>query len=374
MSATRYAYMGGCDGTSNVLGGMLCGIKPSGTHAHSLVSAYTDISELRTRMLIKADGSKEIDIVELALKYKKELHFDVSSMGELAAFISFAQAFPNRFLALVDTYDTLQSGVPNYICVALALYDCGYKALGIRLDSGDLAYLSREARNMFIDVDKKYKLDNYLKSSNIVASNDINEEVLNSLRDQPHEINTYGIGTNLVTCQGTPALGMVYKLVEINGAPRIKLSQEVKKVTIPGSKEVYRLIGNTGIPILDLIIRSGETRPAAGSTLLCRHPFDEQKRAYVTPAKVLPLLRLVWKGAKANNDDVPKDCPKDINIRYNFPTLLKLKEFVTYQLQLLREDHLRPLNATPYKVSVSPELYHYIHDLWMRDTPIPHLE
>jgi nicotinic acid phosphoribosyltransferase len=103
--------------------------------------------------------------------------------------------------------------------------------LGIRLDSGDLAYLSKEARAMFVAADRVFPFANLASNCRIVASNDINEAVLMSLNDQGHSIDTFGIGTNLVTCQAQPALGMVYKLVEINGKPRMKLSQEVTKVT-----------------------------------------------------------------------------------------------------------------------------------------------
>ena len=162
----------------------------------------------------------------------------------------------------MDTYDTLSSGVPNFICVALALRELGYVAKGIRLDSGDLAYLSKEARRLFRAADARY--GSSLHSCTVVASNDINEAVLLSLNDQGHEIDAFGVGTNLVTCQAQPALGMVYKLVEINGVPRIKLSQDVGKVTIPGAKEAYRLIGTEGVPLLDVLVRVGEARPVAG--------------------------------------------------------------------------------------------------------------
>jgi nicotinate phosphoribosyltransferase len=142
MSASRYAFMGGCDATSNVAAGKAFGVPIRGTHAHSMVCAYTSLEDLSTRML----GDK--DIVALALKYREELGFHIASKGEMAAFIAFAQAFPKNLLCLVDTYDTLNSGVPNYICVALALLECGYEPRGIRLDSGDLAYLSKEARKL----------------------------------------------------------------------------------------------------------------------------------------------------------------------------------------------------------------------------------
>jgi nicotinate phosphoribosyltransferase len=129
--------------------------------------------------------------------------------------VSFALAYPNNFLSLVDTYDTLNSGVPNFLCVALALNKLGYKPAGIRLDSGDLAFLSVEARQMFDQIGARYNINlNHLK---IVASNDINESVIHALNQQGHKITVYGIGTNLVTCQSQPALGMVYKLVEVRG-------------------------------------------------------------------------------------------------------------------------------------------------------------
>lgn len=190
MTATRYAYLGGCDATSNVLAGHLSGVAPKGTHAHALVCSYSKLSDLSSREL---SGKDFVSVVE---RYKSELGYDRTNEGELAAFIAFAQAFPLNFLALVDTYDTLNSGVPNYICVALALRDFGFTPKGIRLDSGDLSYLSKETRRMFRDVDAKLGSD--LAKGNIVASNDINEEVLLSLGEQGHEINTFGIGTHLV--------------------------------------------------------------------------------------------------------------------------------------------------------------------------------
>jgi nicotinate phosphoribosyltransferase len=222
MSASRYSYMGGCDGTSNVLAGKVYGVPPRGTHAHSMVCSYTSLSDLSSPML----GDK--NLVELSLKYRKEMGTVIASEGELAAFIAFSQCFPDNFLALVDTYDTLNSGVPNFLAVALALLECGHTPRGIRLDSGDLAYLSKEARKQFRECDAKYGTK--IAQCNIVASNDLNEAVLLSLQEQGHEINTFAIGTNLVTCQAQPALGMVYKLVEINGEPRIKLSQDSVKV------------------------------------------------------------------------------------------------------------------------------------------------
>ncbi|KAJ0412546.1 hypothetical protein ATCC90586_006913 [Pythium insidiosum] len=353
LSASRYSYMAGFDGTSNVLAGKLHNIPIKGTHAHAYVQAHTSLDDVKLPML----GDK--NLLETALKYRRELDFSRTNDGELAAFVSYAIAFPDTFLALVDTYDTLSSGVPNFLCVALALHELGYKPIGIRLDSGDLSYLSKQARAKFIEVSERYGID-YFKRLNITASNDINEAVLNSLNEQGHEIDSYGIGTHLVTCQAQPALGMVYKLVEMNGSPRIKLSQDPSKVTIPGRKEAYRLVGSNGRPLLDLMIGCNEQAPQVGVKLLCRNPFDELRRAYVTPSAVIPLHDLVWDGANGG-------------IVGPLPTLEERRTYVQQQFEQIREDVVRSLNPTPYKVSVSCELYDFIHELWMQEFPVQEL-
>jgi nicotinate phosphoribosyltransferase len=353
MSASRYSFMGGFDGTSNVLAGCLYNIPVSGTHAHSFVVSYNSLSELSSRYL------DDIDVVEEIMQLRRENNWLHTNEGELAAFLGYAMAFPKNFLALIDTYDTLRSGILNFCAVAIVLFRLGYYPLGVRLDSGDLAYLSKECRRIMKDVGVKYGFD--LGACKIVASNDINEDVLHSLNDQSHEIDSFGIGTNLVTCQSQPALGMVFKLVEINGKPRIKLSNDIEKITLPGAKEVYRLIGVEGVPLLDLVIRVGESPPMTGKRIMCRHPFDEKKRAYVTPQDVIPLHYLFWDGENGG-------------VQVKLPTLEELKFFVNSQLTLMREDHLRTLNATPYKVSVSTELYTFLHDLWSREVPIVELK
>lgn len=126
-------------------------------------------------------------------------------------------------LIIVYFFNSLHSsGILNFCAVALALHDQGYRPVGIRIDSGDLAYLSNQARDMFEKVAAQYQLEWFAKLT-IVASNDINEETILSLNEQKHKIDVFGIGTHLVTCQKQPALGCVYKLVEVNGQPRIKL-------------------------------------------------------------------------------------------------------------------------------------------------------
>ena len=175
--------------------------------------------------------------------------------------------------------------------MALALNDYGYRAIGIRIDSGDLAYLSRVVKETMERVGKKYELD-WFKSMVITASNDINEETILSLNEQGHKITCFGIGTHLVTCQRQPALGCVYKLVEVNGKPKIKLSQDVQKVTMPGQKIAFRLYSSDGHALIDLMMRPGENPPEVGRRVLCRHPFEESKRAYVMPHKVEPLYKV----------------------------------------------------------------------------------
>lgn len=354
LSASRYAYMAGFDGTSNVLAGKLHGIPIKGTHAHAFVQAHTTLEDVK---ISTVNGHNLFDLV---MKYRKQLDAMRTNDGELAAFISYAIAFPKNFLALVDTYDTLSSGVPNFLAVALALHEIGFKPIGIRLDSGDLAYLSKQARARFLEVSTQFGIESF-KTLGITASNDINEAVLNSLNEQGHEIDAYGIGTHLVTCQAQPALGMVYKLVEINGQPRIKLSQDPSKVTIPGRKEAYRLVAANGSPLLDLMIGCDEQPPQVGKKLLCRNPFDELRRAYVTPSAVIPLHELVWDGANGG-------------IVGTLPTLVERRKLVADQFELIREDVVRSLNPTPYKVSVSCELYDFIHELWMKEFPVQELE
>lgn len=154
----------------------------------------------------------------------------------------------------------------------MALSDFGYRPIGIRLDSGDLAYLSNRARDAFRKIAEELSLPWFAQLS-IVASNDINEETILSLNDQHHQIDCFGIGTHLgkkpvnsiffclyiffillVTCQKQPALGCVYKLVEINKQPKIKLSEDLEKVTIPGRKDIYRLYGSDGLKLVLLFI------------------------------------------------------------------------------------------------------------------------
>ncbi|CAG7659360.1 unnamed protein product [Allacma fusca] len=358
LSASKYAYLGGFDGTSNVLAGKLYQIPVRGTHAHAYISSFSDCEELKCRTMKHKETGEEQDFIEMCKNWKTELApffalmKEESSDGELAAFASYALAFPEAFVALVDT-----SGLLNFCAVAMALNDMGFIPKGIRIDSGDLAYLSTLSRATFERVATKYNLD-WFRTLMIVASNDINEETIWSLNEQGHQIDCFGIGTHLVTCQRQPALGCVYKLVAINSTPKIKLSEDVEKVTMPGRKDVFRLYGGDGHALIDLLVQTGEPAPEIGSRVLCRHPFHESKRAWVNPAKVEPLYKMYWKDGK---------------ICEPLPQLVEIRQWVHESLKTLRQDHKRNLNPTPFKVAVSDRLYHFIHDLWLENAPIGEL-
>eukprot|EP01101_Sappina_pedata_P009347 TRINITY_DN5428_c0_g1_i1.p1 TRINITY_DN5428_c0_g1~~TRINITY_DN5428_c0_g1_i1.p1 ORF type:complete len:583 (+),score=215.95 TRINITY_DN5428_c0_g1_i1:22-1749(+) len=356
ISASRYSYIGGFDGTSNVLAGQLFGFSVKGTHAHAFVSAFTSDSVLPSAMLKHKQTGQEMDLLALAKSAADFFPIEQANSGELIAFVAFALAHPDTFLALIDTYNTLCSGLPNFLAVAYALHQCGYRAVGIRLDSGDLAYLSKETRKTFAAAAKKLGEGfEYFTKFNICASNDLNEQTILSLNQQGHEIDTFGVGTNLVTCQAQPALGAVYKLVEIQGIPRIKLSESMEKITLPGRKEAYRLYDRNGGPIFDVLAKAGGEIPEAGKKILCRHPFDETKRAFVTPTTVEPIHKLVWNNGKLEEP---------------LRTLDEIKTFASAQIASLREDIVRALNPTPYKVSVTNELYEFFHNLWLEEAPI----
>ncbi|KAL2522557.1 Nicotinate phosphoribosyltransferase 1 [Forsythia ovata] len=369
IGASKYSYMGGFDATSNVAAGKLFGIPLRGTHSHAFVSSFMSPDEITDKLLQSFDGSDScedfVSLVQTWLRKLKRSHvlggiFGETNQSELAAFTSYALAFPSNFLALVDTYDVMRSGIPNFCAVALALKDLGYKAVGIRLDSGDLAYLSCEARKFFQAIEKEFGVPDFGKTS-ITASNDLNEETLDALNKQGHEVDGFGIGTHLVTCYAQPALGVVFKLVEINNQPRIKLSEDVSKVSIPCKKRCYRLYGKEGYPLVDIMVGENEPPPKVGERILCRHPFNESKRAFVVPQHVEELLKCFWPGRSGK-------------AREELPPIKLIRERCIKQLDQMRTDHMRRLNPTPYKVSVSAKLYDFIHFLWLNEAPVGELQ
>ena len=359
MSASKYSQIGGFVGTSNVQAGKLLDAELSGTHAHSFVQAYASLDEVKTLTVTHKDTKESILLLPLVkeqreiLAEEEDMAYATTNDGELAAFTAYAAAFPDSFLCLVDTYDTLQSGLLNFIIVASVLFEkCGYRPKGIRLDSGDLASPSTECARILESFPWAWTLS-------IVVSNDINERTLYELNSKEHAINVYGIGTNLVTCQAQPALGCVYKLVQLNGSPRMKLSQDIGKMTIPGRKRPYRLYGSDGCPILDVMLAPDESTPSKGKTILCRHPAMAQKRANVTPSKVETLLFLVFRNGTLLDG---------VN-----PTIEEAREAVAKQLNMFHPEILRRKDPKPYKVSLSDKLYKFLHEMWENASIIPEL-
>lgn len=366
LAASKYCYVGGFDGTSNLLAGKLFGIPVKGTQAHSFVCSFSHAQSVECRLAPSNGGDKkdlfalaESKLEMLMSKCKWGVSKSEVSQGELCAFSAYAVAFPTNFLALIDTYDVLRSGVINFSAVTLALHELGYRALGVRIDSGDLSYLSKEVRARFRMVAALDESLKWFEHLTIVASNDINEDTIVSLNEQQHEIDAFGVGTHLVTCQKQPALGCVYKLVALSGSPRIKLSAEMSKLTIPGRKLCYRLYGKEGYGICDLMMLEDEEPPKANVPILCRHPFLESKRALVLPSKVEALQLLFW---------------SDGEIKQDLPSLAEMRSHVNDSLNLMRKDHRRLLNPTPYKVSVSEKLYTFLHAIWLQNAPIGQLE
>lgn len=231
LAATRAAYVGGVDATSNLLAGQLFGIPVSGTHAHSWVQAFE---------------------------------------SESAAFEAYGTAFPHDSVFLVDTYNTLE-GVKHAIQVARKLQPSGFTFNGIRLDSGDLTYLSMEARRLLDEAG--------FTETNIVASNDLNEHIITSLKQEGAKIDVWGVGTQMVTAYDQPALGGVYKLAALrqedgSWSYNIKLSEQLEKTSNPGVQQVRRYYDENGY-IADMIFNEAEPLP---ENILIVNPLDSTHR------------------------------------------------------------------------------------------------
>lgn len=342
VNASRYSYVGSFDSTSNVLAGMIYGIPVAGTVAHSFVSSFTSVDQLKTTKLAHKDTGEMVDIWECAQKVLKEMEF-TTNQSELAAFVSQAVSYPTNFLALVDTYGSLKSGVPNFMAVAYGLHQAGYRGLGVRLDSGDLSSLSKEVRKLFVRFAEQYKIP-YAAEFNITASDNINEDELMRLNREGHEINSYGIGTHLVTCQKQPALGGVYKLVEIMGQPRVKVSNNVDKSTLPAKKDIYRLYDESGAEIADLLTISGESvEPGEISAF---QVYPESKPVTVKAAQAKPMLIKVWEGGTVRTDNVHEVRARVIKAKETFnPSVFAVT------------------NEKPYSVIISTKLHKLLCDL-----------
>mmetsp|Transcript_40327 Transcript_40327/g.97392 ORF Transcript_40327/g.97392 Transcript_40327/m.97392 type:complete len:537 (+) Transcript_40327:49-1659(+) len=349
-TASKYSYVAGFSATSNVQAGKQFGIPIAGTHAHAYVQAFSSLDDVQELQLLNKKTQTMEAFLPKVLGYRK----DGTNDGELAAFVAYACAFPETCLCLVDTYDTIQSGLPNFIATAMALDDFGYQPKGIRLDSGDLSALSLKCKAAFEEAKESTTREAFGKLT-IVASNDINEETLYQLAESGHGITAFGIGTNLVTCQAQPALGCVYKLVEWKGAPRIKLSNDLPKITIPSRKNVYRLFGKEGTPLMDYMTMQDESPPKPGDRITCRHPFKAQTRLVCTPTSVVTLHSVVFA-------DGAKVAPAE--------SLSETRSYVQNELEKFPDAIRRYEDPEEYQMMVSITLYKFLHDLWERNAPI----
>ena len=296
----RAAVIGGCSSTSNVIAGQMFGIPVSGTMAHSWI-----------------------------------MDFD----SEYEAFKAYAASYPDNCLLLVDTYDTLRSGVPNAIKVFKELAAAGHRPRGIRLDSGDFAYLSKKARKMLDAAG--------FPDAIICASGDLDEYSMTSLMQQGAKIDLWGVGTKLITSQEMPALGGVYKLAAVfreDGTmiPKIKLSDNAAKITNPSFKNLFRLYDKeSGMAIADLITMREEAVEEE-QPLTIFHPLETWKRTTVKNFRAEPLLHTIVKRGK---------------LVYEFPELMEVQAFSKAELSKFWEEYLRLDMPELYKVDLSEKLH-----------------
>ncbi len=300
----RAAVIGGCIGTSNVLAGQLFDIPVKGTHAHSWIMSFPD---------------------------------------EYTAFKAYADMYPGACILLVDTYDTLKSGVPNAIRVFSEMREAGIPLTfyGIRLDSGDLAYLSKKARKMLDDAG--------FEDAVISASNDLDEFLIDSLKEQGAAITSWGVGTHLITSKDNPSFGGVYKLAAIMGEdgrfiPKIKLSENSEKVTNPGDKIIYRIYEKeSGKLKADLICLADEVFDE-GEDMLLFDPAEPWKKTRLAGGTytLRPILQQIFKNGEC--------C-------YTSPKVMEIREYCQRELDTLWDETKRLVNPHGVYVDLSRRLY-----------------
>ncbi len=294
LSEVRGAYIGGVRSTSNVWAGKVFNIPVKGTHAHSWIMSFPD---------------------------------------ELSAFRAYADVFPDSSILLVDTYDTLESGIPNAIVVARELREQGHELLGVRLDSGDLAYLSKETRKMLDSAG--------FPNVKILASNELDEYVIRSIRDQGGRVDIYGVGTRLATCQGEGggALGGVYKLVRFEDQPKLKVTSDTTKSTVPDFKRLLRVMNDHGHFLMDVMCLEGEDLKPGDIVYDPTSPI--RHKAIPDGVSFQDLRHMVMDGGK------PCSTP---------PALDEIADHAAEQLRHVPEGTLRFENPHLYKVSISQKL------------------
>lgn len=291
LHASRAAVVGGFSGTSNVVAGKEFDLPVSGTMAHSYIQSFDD---------------------------------------ELTAFRHYAEIHPDATVLLVDTYDSIKSGVPNAITVAKEMEQKGQRLKGIRLDSGDLAYLAKKSRAMLDEAGLEYVT--------IAASNQLDEHIIKSLLEQKAPIDVFGVGTSLVTGKPDSALDGVYKLSESGGKPRIKISENTEKITLPSRKQVWRLTAQNGRwSGADVIALQDETNIRG-----MIHPVDITKSMTFENLKLTPLLNPVMKkGNRVSNSKTVSEIsafstnrfaelPLEFK-RFNYPHIYKVG--ISYNLR-----------------------------------------
>lgn len=307
----RAAMIGGCIGTSNVLTGQMFQVPVKGTHAHSWIMSFPD---------------------------------------EYTAFKTYAELYPNACILLVDTYDVLNSGVPNAIRVFREMKAAGHemKGYGIRIDSGDLAYLSKQAYKMLDEAG--------FGDAIISASSDLDEYLIESLKSQGAKINSWGVGTNLITCQDNPAFGGVYKLAAIKNAededfvPKIKLSENVEKVTNPGNKTIYRIYDKkTGKIRADLICLANETFDPKEDMIIF-DPMATWKKTKIAGGSYTLRELLVPVFQKG-------ECV------YTSPSVMEIRDICQKELNTLWDETRRFANPQEVYVDLSDKLFKIKSDL-----------
>ena len=287
--ATKAAIIGGIEATSNVYAAHKYGFEVSGTQAHSWVQSFGD---------------------------------------ELSAFRKYAEIYPDNCVLLVDTYNTLRSGIPNAIVVGKELERTGHKLRAIRLDSGDLAYLSKHARQMLDQAGLPYV--------KIAVSNQLDEYVIRSLlEDQEAPIDMFGVGTRLITGQPAAALDGVYKLSMCDGEPRLKFSENYTKLTLPGIKTIHRFVNGDGMFCGDAVTLEGE--PAPENII---HPFFPEQRSSLRHCRSEKLMQQVMVQGVTTLKSAP----------------LESAAYVRDRLTYLAPEHKRFEFPHIYKVGISQEL------------------
>ncbi len=290
--ASRATCIGGAVSTSNVLAGKIFGIPVSGTQAHSWIQSFDN---------------------------------------ELEAFRAYSKIHAENTVLLVDSYDTLKSGVPNAIIVAKEMEAEGHQLKAIRLDSGDLAYLSKQARIMLDEAGLKYV--------KIIASNQLNEHVIKTLlKDQDAKIDAFGIGTELVTGKSDAALDGVYKLVEIEGLPKMKFSENIEKNTLPSKKQLYRFFDNNGYFYRDAIALDNEDPK---EIRMVYHPVYPDKNTDIRGLQFEKLLHEVVNSGEIKQE---KTSP------------LEIHKFLEKRASLLPDEHKRFISPHIYKTGMTRKL------------------